>query len=238
MKRLSVLVLATALTVMAADRTLTGSWKISINVAGESHEATCTFHQDGEKLTGTCKGESGEGALTGQIQAEKITWQNQVPYNGDTLTLTYTGAFSSDTEIKGDINVAPYDIAGDFTGQKVGAPAAAPTAPAASRTIIGSWKISINVAGESHEATCTFQQAGEKLTGTCKGESGEGALTGQIQAEKITWQHQVPYNGDTLTLTYTGAFSSDTEIKGDINVAPYDVAGDFTGTKVVPPPDK
>ena len=123
MKRLSVLVLLAALTVAAADRTITGTWKITINVAGETHEATCTFQQDGEKITGTCKGESGEGALTGQIQADKITWQHQVPYNGDTLTLTYTGAFSSDTEIKGDINVAPYDVTGDFTGQKVVPPA-------------------------------------------------------------------------------------------------------------------
>ena len=86
MKRLSILVLLAALTAVAADKTLVGSWKIIINVAGESHEASCTFQQDGEKLTGTCKGESGEGPLTGTIQGEKITWAHQVPYNGDTLT--------------------------------------------------------------------------------------------------------------------------------------------------------
>ena len=119
MKRLSTLAVLFALTALGADRTLVGSWKISINVAGESHEASCTFQQDGEKLTGTCKGESGEGPLTGQIQGDKISWSHQVPYNGDTITLTYTGTFSSDTEIKGDVNVAPYDVTGDFSGQKV-----------------------------------------------------------------------------------------------------------------------
>ena len=118
MKRLLAFLLLAALPMVAADRSLTGSWKISINVAGESHEAACTFQQDNGKLTGTCKGESGEGPLTGQVDGEKITFQHQVPYNGDTLTLSYTGTFSSDTEIKGSINVAPYDIAGDFTGQK------------------------------------------------------------------------------------------------------------------------
>jgi hypothetical protein len=123
MKRLSILIVLAAMTALAADRTMTGTWKISINVAGESHETVCTFQQADGKLTGTCKGESGEGALTGQVEAEKITFQHQVPYNGDTLTLTYTGAFSSDTELKGDINVSPYDITGDFTGQKVPPPA-------------------------------------------------------------------------------------------------------------------
>ena len=82
MKRLSILVLLAALTVVAADKTLVGSWKITINVAGESHEVSCTFQQDAEKLTGTCKGESGDGPLTGTIQGEKITWAHQVPYNG------------------------------------------------------------------------------------------------------------------------------------------------------------
>ena len=122
MKRLSLLVLLAALTTLAADHSIVGSWKISINVAGETHEATCTFQQDGEKLTGTCKGEGGEGPLTGQIQAEKFTWQHQVPYNGDTLTLTYTGSFSSDTEMKGDLAVSPYDVTGDFTGTKIPPP--------------------------------------------------------------------------------------------------------------------
>jgi hypothetical protein len=119
MKRLSILVLLAALTAVAADKTLVGSWKLTINVAGESHEASCTFQQDGEKLTGTCKGETGEGPVTGTITGEKITWAHSLPYNGDTLTLTYTGAFSSETEIKGDVAVAPYDITGDFSGTKI-----------------------------------------------------------------------------------------------------------------------
>jgi len=119
MKRLFILALLAAMAAFGADRTIVGSWKIVINVAGESHEASCTFQKDGQKLTGTCKGETGEGPITGQVDGEKFTWSHQVPYNGDTLTLTYTATFSSDTEIKGDVNVAPYDIAGDFTGTKV-----------------------------------------------------------------------------------------------------------------------
>jgi hypothetical protein len=118
MKRFYALALLAALPVLAADTPLAGSWNISINVNGETHAATCTFKQDGEKLTGTCKGEYGETSLTGQVQDDKITWKHEVPYNGETLTLSYTGTLSSATEIKGGVNVQPYDITGDFTGQK------------------------------------------------------------------------------------------------------------------------
>jgi hypothetical protein len=90
------------------------------------------------------------------------------------------------------------------------------------------------VNGETHPATCTFKQDGDKLTGTCKGEYGETALTGQIQADKFSWKHDVPYNGETITLNYSGTLSSATEIKGAVNVQPYNIDGDFTGTKEPP----
>jgi hypothetical protein len=104
---------------MAADRSLTGNWKITVSVNGEDHVSTCTFQQDGEKVTGTCKGETGEGPATGQVQGDKITLSNQLPFNGDTLTLSFAGAFTSDTQMKGSVNIAPFDVSGDFVGTKV-----------------------------------------------------------------------------------------------------------------------
>ena len=118
MKRFYALMLLAALPILAADPSLAGSWKISINVNGESHEMTCSFKQDSGKLTGTCKGEYGESPLTGTVEADKFSWKHEVPYNGETLVLTYSGTISSTTEIKGGVNVQPYDIAGDFAGQK------------------------------------------------------------------------------------------------------------------------
>ncbi len=118
----SALLLLAAMPSLAADRTLTGTWNLALNVSGQDYNLACTFKQDGEKLTGTCTGESGEGAVTGQLASEKISWTHTIPFNGDTLTLSYSGAFTSDNAIKGTIHVAPFDIDGDFSGQK--APAA------------------------------------------------------------------------------------------------------------------
>jgi hypothetical protein len=118
MKQICSFLFLAALPMLAADRSLTGSWKITLTVNGDSHPAVCNVKQDGVKLTGTCKAEDGEGALSGEIQGEKFSWSHQLPYNGETLTLSYAGTFSSDSEIKGTVSVAPYDIGGDFAGTK------------------------------------------------------------------------------------------------------------------------
>jgi len=118
MKRLCTLVFVSALPILGADPSLTGSWKLSLNVNGNSYDMLCNFQQDGEKLSGSCKSSESENPLSGQIQGQKITWQHQTPYNGETLTLTYTGTINSATEIKGTLDVQPYAVTGDFTGQK------------------------------------------------------------------------------------------------------------------------
>jgi hypothetical protein len=122
MKRLCLLLLLAVLPALADDPSLNGIWKLSLSVNGNTYDMVCTFQQDGPKLTGACKGENGENALTGQLQDQKITWEHQTPYNGETLTLKYSGALTSATEMKGTLNVQPYDVTGDFTGQKQPAP--------------------------------------------------------------------------------------------------------------------
>lgn len=119
MKSLLAVVLLVASPVLAADPSLTGTWKISLNVAGNTYPTVCAFQQDGEKLSGTCKGsDASENALTGQVQGQKLAFKYQAPYNGDTITLSYSGTVSSATEIKGAVDVQPFGVQGDFTGQK------------------------------------------------------------------------------------------------------------------------
>lgn len=118
MKRLYALALLSALPVLAADPSLNGSWKFALNVNGNTYDMVCTFQQDGEKLAGSCKSTESENPVSGHVDGQKVTFQHQTPYNGDTLTLTYTGTINSATEIKGSLDVQPYAVTGDFTGQK------------------------------------------------------------------------------------------------------------------------
>jgi len=118
MKRLIVLALFAALSLLAADPSVNGNWNFALNVNGNTYAMSCTFQQDGAKLAGTCKSQAGENPLTGKLDGQKITFQHQTNYNGDMLTLTYNGSVDSATEMKGALDVQPYAVQGDFTGKK------------------------------------------------------------------------------------------------------------------------
>ena len=44
----------------------------------------------------------------------------------------------------------------------------------------------------------------KELSGTCVSEQSSTAITGEVNGNKVKWQLKVQYNGDPLTLEYTG----------------------------------
>ena len=105
-------------------------------------------------------------------------------------------------------------------------------APApATDTLAGRWQIKGDVMGNPVNETCTFTQADSVLTGNCAGEDGEAALlAGEIKGGKVTFWHGGDWEGQALTIVYSGTMSSKTELKGTIEVRPMNAAGTFTMT--------
>ncbi len=118
MRKSLLLVLLASLPALAQTPSVSGTWKLALVVNGNTYPMSCTIQQDAGKLTGACKSESGENPLKGQVDGQKITFQHQTPYNGDLITLSYTGTIASASEIKGTIDVQPFNVSGEFTGQK------------------------------------------------------------------------------------------------------------------------
>ncbi len=116
-KRSFVLLALAAASAFAADR-VSGTWKFEGSVSGYPLNQTCTFKQDGTKLTGSCKGEGEPAELAGEVTGEKITFKHGGDYQGTALTVTYNGTLGADGVIKGTIDVAPFDASGDFTAKK------------------------------------------------------------------------------------------------------------------------
>ncbi len=106
---------------------------------------------------------------------------------------------------------------------------AATQAPPAS--VAGSWKVSSNVSGNASESTCAFTQKDTDLTGSCKGQSGELAITGKVDGKTVSWQFDTQYQGQTLTVYYSGTLDSPEKIVGSVNVQPMNVSGDFTAAR-------
>ncbi len=109
------LAVAPAITFAADNPSISGTWQIHINVAGNESDRPCTFVQNGSDLTGTCPAERGEIKLTGQIKDKRVTWSYKTEYEGSPITVKYDGKLESPTKMTGTVNVAEYGADGDFT---------------------------------------------------------------------------------------------------------------------------
>jgi hypothetical protein len=108
-------------------------------------------------------------------------------------------------------------------------------APAAD-SLAGPWQIKGDVQGNPVNEVCTFTQAGTVLSGSCTSEDGEPALlAGEIKDGKITFWHGGDWDGQALTVIYSGTLASAAELKGTIEVRPLNVSGTFTAAPAPAP---
>jgi hypothetical protein len=118
MMRFLLLFLLPALASSSAP-SVTGSWTLATNVQGNTGAPTCTFKQDGEKITGSCSAPNNtQSEVTGEITDTKVTFRYNIEWDGNPLTLVFTGTLDSDTTMKGTIEVQPMGVPGDFTATK------------------------------------------------------------------------------------------------------------------------
>lgn len=104
-----------ALTQAADGSSLSGTWQIHNNIAGNESDRPCTLVQNGDNLAGTCPSERGEVKLTGEVKGKKVTWSYRSEYEGSPITVKYEGTVQSETKITGTVNVAEYGADGEFT---------------------------------------------------------------------------------------------------------------------------
>jgi hypothetical protein len=92
---LAVLCSALAISTRAAD--ISGQWTATFNTqVGEQHYVY-TFKVDGEKLTGTAKSDNGTSEIqNGTVKGDDVSFVENLDYQGQKLTITYTGKVSGD----------------------------------------------------------------------------------------------------------------------------------------------
>ena len=111
---LTTLGLLSVLTAAPAD-TLTGAWHVKGDVVGNAIDHVCTFQQSGTALTGSCAQGGAALPLKGEVKEGRVTFQYASEYDGQAITVVYTGSFASTTELKGTIDVQPFGVGGAFT---------------------------------------------------------------------------------------------------------------------------
>ncbi len=97
-------------------------------------------------------------------------------------------------------------------------------------SLTGDWTIHNSVAGNESDRECKFVQTDNKISGSCKHEDKELPVTGTVDGNKATWTYDADYNGTPITLTYTATLGDSDKIVGSVDVAPFNVTGEFTAT--------
>ena len=77
-----------------------GTWTTSFDSQVGVQTYTYTFTVEGGTLTGHAKSNLGEGGLTGTVDGDKVTFVENLNYQGQALAITYTGQIVSADEIK------------------------------------------------------------------------------------------------------------------------------------------
>ena len=201
----------------AAD--ISGSWTLAGDIVGNALNMTCTFKQDGPKVTGTCGGPNGTSEAGGTVAENQVTFKHTVD-NGQVYELTYYGTLdATGSSMRGEIAVA--GVSGTFTATK---------AASTKSDFSGSWTFTGNVVGNAIDMKCAFKREGDKYTGTCTYQGlGDSPTVASIAGDKVTFENKVQRE-QLYDLTYNGTLDpTGTAMKGDIAVA--GVAGEFSGTK-------
>ncbi|HEV3197966.1 MAG TPA: hypothetical protein VGZ73_08665 [Bryobacteraceae bacterium] len=113
-KNLLILLALSFLPASAAD--VSGAWRLEGDIAGVHIDRVCTIKQADNKLSGGCKNQTNELALTGEVNGNAVTWNYDVDFEGTKLSLVFKGTLEAGTSMKGKIETP--GTSGQFTAKK------------------------------------------------------------------------------------------------------------------------
>ena len=103
----------------AATASLTGTWNVEQDIAGNASTVPITFKQEGEKLVGTMKGpDAKELPVKGEVKGDMVNWEYATDYEGNPLTIKFSGKIDASGKISGSVEVSPMGVEGTFTAKK------------------------------------------------------------------------------------------------------------------------
>jgi hypothetical protein len=214
MKKLFAIMLALALQLLAQEKAdVSGVWDLTIESPQGTHTPLATFKVDGEKLTGTLKGQRGEVPLTGTIRGNEIKFTYTIKFQDADLTITMIGTIDKDT-MKGTADFGGL-ASGNWSGKRH--QEEKPPATSDKIDITGTWVFTVETDAGTGSPTFTFKQEGEKLTGTYKGMFGEAPIEGTLKGNTINFSFKVIAQGIEATIVYSGTVEKDS-MKGTVKL--------------------
>lgn len=95
------------------------------------------------------------------------------------------------------------------------------------------WRIEGEVSGFPIRMDCTVQVVNTVLSGNCgSGDEGSVEIRGTVEGERVNFSHGAEYEGEPITVLYSGTAESETEVRGSVDVQPFGVTGWFTARQI------
>jgi hypothetical protein len=200
-----------------------GDWDVELNTPGGVRNLKATFKIEGEKLTGSIKGERGDLPIEGSVKGKEVKFSYTIKYMDNDLLITMSGNLEGDS-IKGAVDFGGF-AQDEWSAKRAAAAAAGSSTTAAAPEpkselkidLTGSWNFQVETQMGSGNPTFTFKQEGEKLTGKYQGVFGESDLTGTVKGDQVEFSFKVSGQIEG-TVTYTGT-TDGKEMKGKTKFA-------------------
>jgi hypothetical protein len=82
---------------VSAQKSVAGEWDAVFNTPGGAQPLKLILKVDGEKLSGTAKRSRGDVPITGTVKGDDITFSYTVDYNGNAMTISFSGKVKGDS---------------------------------------------------------------------------------------------------------------------------------------------
>ena len=104
----------------APASSITGVWEFDVKLdSGGTGAPTFTLKQEGEKVTGTYKGQLGEAPVTGTIKGNDFKLSYKVNAQGQDIEGTYAGKLTGKDTMEGTVTFSISDLGGgQFTAKR------------------------------------------------------------------------------------------------------------------------
>jgi hypothetical protein len=226
------LICLTMPTAMADDKVdATGDWEMVVNTPdGGSLNLQVSLKQDGDKVTGTLKGDDGEETeiQDGAIKDGELTFKIARDFGGQELKSSFKGKLdadgfegSVDFELGSEVGTLP------VVGTRAGA-----------NTIAGDWKLSINTPdGQTLQPVLSVKQDGDNYSGKLTGDDGRESEVKEVSFKdgELAFTLEGDFGGTPLVSKFKCKLEGK-ELSGTVD---YELGGeqgtlDVTGERAAP----
>lgn len=212
------------LAISVSAQSVAGEWQATLETPGEPSVSKLTLKQDGEKLSGTLKGQRGENEVQGTLKGKEFRLGYSINYNGNAVPIAITATLDGDM-LKGSASFGGGAYEGGWMAKRTGGAASSP-APARAQAAGGSeWEVTINSPQGAQTSTLAYTLEGENL----KGKLGNYPAQGTVKGADVTIKFTVKFQDNDLPITLTGKVSGDTA-KGEADFGGF-AQGDWSAKR-------